>query len=373
MDLIDDTTSVSQSLFAPGKLFLFGEWSVLVGGEALIGPTPAGQEGALTLRAASTTSPQRGATFTFLSPDFSEAPRRWEHTPAGWREIGEPTSVGAIDVVGEVVRACHAMPAPEGDVRLEVRGRGLFGASGAGQKFGVGSSGAISALVARALWRASRPVADESSLQAREVIFSAALEGHRRAQAGRGSGADVATSVYGEVIRYRLPEPPGLGAWRSGAQGPEVTVCSPSPEGAAVVAVWTGRSADTRRLMSAMAEFQARDVSGWRRRVGAVGASSEEGIRAWRAGDADALLSAVRGSAAALQALGQDAGVPVVIDVHVSLSRKVAEVLGEGGAVKPSGAGGGDMALVFCRTQAGAREILAVLGAEGYRCFGWIW
>lgn len=75
--------------------------------------------------------------------------------------------------------------------RLQIR-------SGFSHTVGLGSSAAVTAAVTAAL--AAFTGADRSS----EDLFDTALKAVHRAQQGRGSGTDLAASIYGGVIQYRV-------------------------------------------------------------------------------------------------------------------------------------------------------------------------
>lgn len=75
--------------------------------------------------------------------------------------------------------------------RLQIR-------SGFSHTVGLGSSAAVTAAVTAVL--AAFSVADTSA----EALFDTALKAVHRAQQGRGSGTDLAASIYGGVIQYRV-------------------------------------------------------------------------------------------------------------------------------------------------------------------------
>src|SRR5207244_2960241 len=70
-------------------------------------------------------------------------------------------------------------------------------------------------------------------------LFRAALRIHRDHQRGRGSGADVAASVYGGWLEYALAE-----------GGPRISQ-SVLPDDVRFAAVWSGVASDTARAIDA--------------------------------------------------------------------------------------------------------------------------
>lgn len=347
--------TAARTLFAPGKLFVLGEWAVLERGPALLTPVPAGQQATVT------PLPQAPGLLEIRSPGFSPHPRRWCWGPRGWEEQPGPGWGEGLDVVGAVVgRGSRELAPPTQGLLVEIAAQGMFmGQPGAGgQKLGFGSSAAVAALVARALGEG----ASEGAL------LRVALGGHRDAQRGRGSGADVATSLWGRCLTYRLPVAVGLAPAPGLELEPEVEA-APAPQGLGMLAVWTGRSADTRALMGAMVGFKQGDPVGYRAAMERVAEASACGIGAWRAGDVAGVLGAARRGGFALASLGRAAGVEVEIEAHRALGRALEEVCGpQEAAWKPSGAGGGDLALVLTAHEQAQERARAHLEASGYPC-----
>lgn len=333
------------SLFAPGKLFLWGEWAVLESGPALVWPTPAGQEAQAALLPGT-------PSFRLDSPAFSDQPRVW--TPQ------TPWVAGPMDVVGEVARlACDRWGWPEGVLEVRITPRAMFGlgADGTPQKLGVGSSASVAALVAKA-WAWARGGDAASALDL-------ALQGHYAAQGGKGSGADVATSFVGSGVVYRLEEPCGLGAWRVPRLRPSWEPVAPC-EGLRVLGVWTGQAADTRALMGGVERLALGAPQAWAASCAELAGWAEEGIAAWRGHEVSRALQAALGAHEALRALGLRAGVEVVVRAHDELGALLGAACGHARvAVKASGAGGGDMALVFVEEGA-AGSALDALRRGGY-------
>lgn len=332
-------------LHAPGKLFVFGEWAVLEGAPALVMPTPAGQRGVLRRLSA----PE---AWRYHAPALLDAPLCWTRDGDGaWhRDVqGEgDAAFGAAGLVEATLRAMSALhPEPlVAGVELEAHPVGLFAQSADGQrrKLGLGSSGGVCALVARAFARVCPDATRPDAL----TLAATAIEAHRAAQGGRGSGADVAVSVLNAPVVYRLGRAPGLG--RSDAPVEPRVMRAVAPEGVEIAAVWSGQEADTRAMMQQMRAFEASARDAYGVHVRAVADAAASGIGAWRAGDVSGVLEATAASFDALDAFGRAANVPIVIEAHRDLKRRVEAAFGAGVAqVKPSGAGGGDMALVIAR------------------------
>jgi len=351
----------THDLFAPGKLFVFGEWSVLEGAPALLMEAPAGQRGSLTL------TPDQHPSLIYHAPSLLPAPLRWRWSGDQWHADGA-NAEGALPLLDTTLReAASELGPPRRSVELHVTPERLFVAQedGAQAKLGFGSSGSVSALVAlAAAYAALSP--EEGVDQAR--VFRAAYRGHRRAQGGRGSGADVAVSVFGGVIGYQLAPPPGLGAWSKPEPRASITRMTLRQD-LALLAVWTGREADTRVLMSAVRGFQQRDPAGYEATLRAVGDTAAAGAASWRSGGAKEVLEAVRAAAASLDALGQAAGVELCVAEHRAIAELVSGAVGDQAATKLSGAGGGDMAIVVAHSGVAAMRARSALDDAGFLTF----
>ncbi|MEL6181850.1 MAG: hypothetical protein AAFS10_23015 [Myxococcota bacterium] len=331
----------TRTLFAPGKLFVFGEWSVLEGAPAMLVEAPAGQRGVLRLQAPSADAP----VLHYRAPALFDAPLMWRWDGERWCADGANPHEELGLLTATLDEANRVLGPPQHSLDLEVTPEGLFATHKGSQpkKLGFGSSGSICALLARALACASQTADEGLDL---ERVFRVAFKGHRRAQGGRGSGADVAVSVYGGLVAYRLDPPPGLKG-QGGMVEPEASVAALARrDDVQLTAVWTGQEADTRVLMSAVQRFEQRNPSAYGIAIRAVGDAASAGCAAWRSGRVSDVLEAVRVASDSLEALGKAAGVELMVPEHRAIATVVHDAVGDAAATKLSGAGGGDMALV---------------------------
>jgi phosphomevalonate kinase len=222
-------------------------------------------------------------------------------------------------------------PAPAGTF-VEVDSRDLEGPDG--NKLGLGASAAAT-VAAAALVRAALGF-DPSDPAERSRILDVCIEAHRAAQDGRGSGADVAAAVYGGLVRFQL----------GGAGEARVTTAA-LPPAHCLLFFRLGGPAVTPDLLEQVERLGARD----RVRHGQL--MEEIGTHARRFGGDP--IPSMRGQLRALALLGEAAGVAIVPPACHALAR-TAEALG--GAAKPSGAGGGDLAVALVPA-ARAAELLA--------------
>lgn len=223
----------------------------------------------------------------------------------GVAEVGPDSAV--VDAVFARARAEGPVAAP--GARIDTSGFHLPG----GDKLGIGSS-AAAAVVAAAL----------ATERGDELCLSVALEGHRDAAGGVGSGIDVATSFYGGVVALGY-QPGPVEPLPSRLRGLHLSV------------FYAGQSARTSELVTA-----AKACPRWKDWVAVMSPLAEEGIDAWRAGRASAFVSVVARYGRAMKKLGEDAGVGIVTE---TIDQLMAGAEALGGAAKPSGAGGGDIVI----------------------------
>ena len=272
---------------APGKLFLIGEYGVLHGGTAVI---------AAVDRRASATFVPGGAPAT---PLIAEAVRA----------VAERTALDGVAL-------------PDGAPLVDSAAM-----SQDGQKLGLGSSAAAVVAAIAALWDAlGRPVEPGA-------LLPLAVGAHRAAQGGRGSGGDVAASLFGGVIAYA----------RAGEAEPVIRPLSAALP-VQLVVFRAGEPAGTVHFLNAVERLASRDPAEHAARVQPITAAAGKFVQAHEAGDGAALIAAVAAAHEALQALGHAADVPIVT---AALQTAAALARGCGGAAKGSGAGGGDVGVGF--------------------------
>lgn len=212
--------------------------------------------------------------------------------------------------------------APMTDVAVD--SGALYDAAG---KIGVGSSAAVTAaVVGLAFARAGKDLSDRAQL------FAIADAAHTEAQGVKGSGIDVATSVYGGAIRFeRLSTAPSIRSveWPSPLQ---------------LTFVFSGQSASTPDLVGRVKRLRERDGKTYDARMGALAEITRSFCTALERGDARGAITIVSEWQPSLAALGHAADAPIVtpfFDDVAAIARQ------HGAAAKPSGAGGGDLGVVL--------------------------
>jgi phosphomevalonate kinase len=303
---------------APGKVLLCGEYAVLSGGVAVVAAAPrrafARVSRALVDGSASTASgsPETGT----IPPEALLAVRKAE------------AMAGAVQ--GHLALDTSALRAPDG------------------RKLGLGSSaaGAVAAAAA-VLAAAGRDVGGE----ARTDVLKCAMAGHE-AVAPRGSGTDVASAVFGGFLRCRR---------RDGVL--EARALS-APKGLHVSVVWTGRPARTSDLLDAVASLEERDAANHGTCMAELRAVSAGFADAWERADLAEIILLTDAFRDALERLGAAADAPI-LTAELRAASDLARAAG--GAAKPSGAGGGDVAVAFFASPGGAREFERTCAKRHFR------
>jgi phosphomevalonate kinase len=275
---------------APGKVMLTGEYAVLEGSVALV-----------------------MAVDRYAEAVADEATALDERD--GWRT--------------PELEATLALAREEGLVRptieARVRPATLFDGP---RKLGLGSSAAMCVAGLFAVLRASG--ADCHDEETRMRATRVALRGHRQAQGG-GSGTDVFASALGGVFATVI-------------EGGEARTFERLSWPASVFwrVLWTGTPVSTRDFVVRVRALSTTDEPAYRASMDRIRRASEGFLEAMRAGDGDALVAHTDEHGDAMQRLGERAGVPIVTDVMQRLRARASQLRC---AVKPSGAGGGDIVL----------------------------
>lgn len=311
----------SVAVFAPGKLMIAGEYTVL---------RPQGKALAVAVK--------QGVRV------HAEPTRdRWElvrdDTGVSWRDgDGEPTE--ALRFACEAMQLARQVFANEianssvaqsawkltteridGDARSHQEG-----AQPLTPKMGLGSSASVVTAVTAAVFAAYGAALSDPLVRRR--ILDVALSAHRHAQGERGSGYDVATSLAGGVVVWTSPY----------ANADYRLERLTWPDGVYALAGFTGRSASTnvliRKTDAAIEDVTLKELS----------SSVEALIRSFSSCEVDVFLSAVNRCQDLLSEWDRRHQLGImtreIIEMQ-SIARRC------GAVVKVSGAGGGDSVLAF--------------------------
>ncbi|MDN5872843.1 MAG: hypothetical protein L0H29_00475 [Sinobacteraceae bacterium] len=331
---------------APGKLVLLGEYCVLEGAPAIVMAANRRALAEVETRADTVTD-----VCELLAPDIKPQPARFHFDGNGaprWHDAADATRFGLVSAILSALHERGGLPDTVARIRLD--SSAFFDATdGVSSKLGLGSSAAVATSLTAALIAAS---GHPQLLEDRSLCLRFVLDVHRKFQGGRGSGLDLAASLYGGEILFR----PAAGC-------PSVNALR-WPEKLHRIYVWSGHSASTKDFLAHLDEWRAGAARSYSTRMQALGAAAEAGADAARAGDAGRLLDALANGAEELRKLGTVSKIPIFSPEHESISALVAAA---GGVYKPCGAGGGDVGLAVVAEQADPDRVCAALDAGGYR------
>ncbi len=305
---------------APGKMILLGEYAVLEGAPALVC--------AVNRRASVRIYPEKGSEFSVHSPSLQTGVQPFILTPD--RKVRFDPNLNPIisnklhffsDIFESVIESLNgerALPF----IRIELETNAFYSLE-LHRKLGFGSSSALTTALTKALAEVSETALTDSE------IFSLALKAHRAAQGKRGSGIDIAACTYGGVLEYTLETvPKTISPW---AELP-------------LAVVWSGTSASTSKMVQRVSVLKQQNPALYKKLIERLTLVSQEGITAYREQRTDLFLSSVHGFYTALKELGEKSNTSIISGLH----QQLAEMAAQNGVVyKPSGAGGGDIGLLF--------------------------
>ena len=312
----------------PGKAVLLGEYAVLEGAPAL--SMAVNRYARVLIEPCAMDECQVSAEPLDVAPlKFSlgrDGRLLWDVESSAWPVLERTASL--IGFLHAQVRKRYGCPGP---YRLDIDTRDLYVERGDGAriKLGLGSSSAVAVALDAGL-RSYFGGRDVSGLSLRAL--KRLLKPYRRGQDGNGSGIDLASSLCGGVIRYRLS------ADESEAEVSSVVL----PEGLTLLFAWTGTAASTPRLVERFRLWRQAQPAASARLVEEMVAVCEKAQTAIDRGDADALVEQVASYGDLMGTIGGEMGVAIVNEAHAAI-RVEAERLGV--AYKPCGAGGGDLGM----------------------------
>lgn len=313
---------------APGKIVLCGEYAVLDGAPAICM--------AINKRAQ--------AEVRVAEADFQTV-RTSGHINGEWTFsagkdgafdwIGDEPPGGSLDLLREVWTTMGI------DGKFDVRMDTAEFVDPVGNvKLGLGSSAALTVALVTALCHETHRAEDAAA---------DAAEAHRRLQHGRGSGVDIAASLAGGVIEYRMQ---GSG------------VCRPIswPTGLEYALLWSGRPASTSEKLKKLDEARRGGKS--ETSVARLCDASEATALCWSTGETTELLATLHRYNDALMQFDVDHDLGIFDAGHQELAKAAAK---RSLVYKPCGAGGGDTGIVFATDKEAVAEFTDLAGENGYQ------
>lgn len=300
---------------APGKVVLSGEYAVLYGAPAVCM--------AVNRRATATVTRVDAAWNSVTAPGYSSVEGRFVCEAAAPRWLQGGRDYPLVDAAWRVLD-----PPNDGRLSIELDTRAFYDEA-SGTKIGLGSSAALTVALTAAL-----APSNDLTASARRV--------HRLFQSGTGSGVDIAASVHGGLLEYRM-------------QGATTAQLS-WPEGLAFRVVWTGTAAPTAGKLDRLRE------TGHRPSKDALLRSASSIAGAWRS--AAGVLSQLPAYIETLRQFSDDHDLGIFDAGHDKLVR---EAHAAGLVYKPCGAGGGDVGILLGTNNEQLDEFLTGMPGSGCR------
>ena len=290
---------------APGKVVLWGEYAVLEGAPAAV----------LAVNRYARCSLETSGSWRFAALGFDAPAAQFNRLPA------TPPAEPAATLPWYVVQALPELSSAPVSATLDTE---AFFQSGV--KLGLGSSAALCVALQAAF----------AGLTGRAPDHAQALAAHRRAQAGLGSGIDIAASFFGGCLRFQdgNAEP---------FPNPLVHRCF----------VWVGTAAQTVRKLGLFSEYLKR---GGTSALRALADCSEHLFD-------NPTIAALRAYNSALKILDKAARLGVYSAPHLAAER-LAKAAGL--VYKPCGAGGGDVGLAVAEAPEPLLRFAASAQALGF-------
>lgn len=293
---------------APGKAVICGEYAVLKGAPAI--------SMAVDRRARVSIRTGTGDCHRVTMPGLAAGEWRFALATTGLDWLDQPPAGGAA-LLQAAWQACGSSRLPPLSWQIDTA---AFIHDSSARKLGIGSSAAATAALVMALCRLSPPAGDAAAL---------AHRAHRQLQGGVGSGIDVATSLNGGVIEYRMDrqEDPMPRSW---------------PESLGFRFLWSGQTADTASQVGKL--DQCGEAS-----FAALKSSASCVASCWATGHAGHVLNALAGYTDTLRKFSDDNRLGIFAaghDVLADLATTHSVVY------KPCGAGGGDLGVALATDEA---------------------
>lgn len=298
--------SATIHITAPGKVMVSGEYVVLDGAPAVVAAAAARAH----IRLSASVDPE-----AYVPPEATQARVLAE------REFGPVNSALSIDTSA---------------LRDGAR------------KFGLGSSAAAAAGSVAAIAAARGIDLDDLEVRTHRLL-PIALAGHR-AVSPEGSGADVAASMLGGYVRFER-------------NGQDVRAEALTwPENLHTCIVWTGSPARTSDLIARVKKLEADSPAEYSLRFAKLREVARLLLDCIERADVSGAIEAADQHGRAMAALGEAADAPIVTP---ELARAAVLARQVGGAAKPSGAGGGDIAIAFLPCDQARADLAELCAREG--------
>ncbi len=314
---------MDRTWLAPGKLIIIGEYAVLYGSESLV------------------TSVDRYCKVTVKSSITEESIFRAKNIPGSefrFRLDDQSELEFLTPVLSDLTFAQHAVQ----HVYQFLKDNGLkfhpcvitadtsdFYHRLTGSKLGLGSSAAFSVAILKALLEFNNYTVSPDNL------FKMSHDVHFTAQGKKGSGIDIAASVFGSILKYKM------------VIAPDGVVKVNKNSDLYMIYIWSGEAASTSDMLETLNIFQQSNPQIFSELINKLKDLANQGCQSYST-DTKAFLDIVKEYYLQMKIMGEKAGIPIISKNHCDIAE---EVMNLGAVYKPSGAGGGDLGIAFCSSE----------------------
>lgn len=198
------------------------------------------------------------------------------------------------------------------------------------QKLGLGSSAALTVAIILGLLHIYR---DETKPD-RQLIYELADQIHFNVQGGKGSGIDIAASSFGGILKFHKDP---------SSKHSEILPLTPLPN-LKILPVWSGYSTSTSQMIEKVYYLKKEEPKIFSQTMDKLMETTSIACEAFMSNKLSHFLEMINEYFAHLKTLGEKSQADIISEVHQRISEIVHKC---GGCYKPSGAGGGDLGLVF--------------------------
>jgi phosphomevalonate kinase len=322
---------LSIQVTTPGKLILIGEFAVLEGAPALVM--------AVNRYTRISVKRRQDPYYTVQSPTLQIKDFHFKISPDGSIVFPAETSsydlknlnffIHTLEFLLKMEKITEKIPAL--DIVLDTQ---EFYSQKSLQKYGLGSSAALTVALVQGLLAQWNP--NDARISDPLKLFKLTQEIHYEAQGKQGSGIDIAASCFGGFIHF---------VRKNIGHTPSFTINSVDlPDNLIILPVWTGTSASTTKLVNQVNDLKNSNVNRFKKIIQNLSNISHLACKAFSKQETQTFLGCCDEYYQKLKELGESSQANIISGVH----QKVQSIAKASGAVyKPSGAGGGDLGMVF--------------------------
>ncbi len=318
----------------PGKLMLTGEWAIREPGNRCI---------VMAIDRHVTATIIKASTITFNLPDIG-LPSITAIYTIGHLVIATPLTheqekkISMCRAAAETALGFVQQPTPF-TLSITSNISRIPAHDGTHHKLGFGSSAATVVATIKAILAFHG--FDITTQETLSRIFNLAVTAHNTAQTITGSGFDIAAATYGTTISYERTSSPRI---------TPITL----PKDLILLVGFSGTSASTSHLITAMQAYQEQDTATYHRICADINTCVIELEKNIANQNIAGILEAINHNQKLLAELAQSSGINLETP---ALTKLITIAQAHGAAAKFSGAGGGDCGIAVCTNAAMAENI----------------